>query len=132
MKLGKWYLNMETHTGICNSYILQQTEMKTFHWLNHRHQWINCTLLWRRQLLLSQIFVFVPLCSNGDVVDARCWESIWGIDLSMLWRQCQSVSTELLSALWVLLFEIGRAHVWTPVTCQNLVCRLLLEKKKKK
>ena len=26
--------------------------------------------------------------------------------------------------------EIGRAHVWTPVTCQNLVCRLLLEKKK--
>ena len=28
--------------------------------------------------------------------------------------------------------EIGRAHVWTPVTCQNLVCRLLLEKKKKK
>ena len=28
--------------------------------------------------------------------------------------------------------QIGRAHVWTPVTCQNLVCRLLLEKKKKK
>ena len=28
--------------------------------------------------------------------------------------------------------KIGRAHVWTPVTCQNLVCRLLLEKKNKK
>ena len=28
--------------------------------------------------------------------------------------------------------EIGRAHVWTPVTVNNLVCRLLLEKKKKK
>ena len=27
--------------------------------------------------------------------------------------------------------EIGRAHVWTPVTVNNLVCRLLLEKKKK-
>src|SRR5210317_1587767 len=26
--------------------------------------------------------------------------------------------------------EIGRAHVWTPVTFRNLVCRLLLEKKK--
>ena len=26
--------------------------------------------------------------------------------------------------------EIGRAHVCTPVTCSNLVCRLLLEKKK--
>ncbi len=26
--------------------------------------------------------------------------------------------------------EIGRAHVWTPVTMSNLVCRLLLEKKK--
>ena len=25
-------------------------------------------------------------------------------------------------------FEIGRAHVWTPVTENNLVCRLLLEK----
>ena len=25
--------------------------------------------------------------------------------------------------------KIGRAHVWTPVTCQTLVCRLLLEKK---
>ena len=28
--------------------------------------------------------------------------------------------------------EIGRAHVWTPVTFLYLVCRLLLEKKKKK
>ena len=27
--------------------------------------------------------------------------------------------------------EIGRAHVWTPVTWNDLVCRLLLEKKKK-
>src|ERR1051325_7703874 len=25
--------------------------------------------------------------------------------------------------------QIGRAHVWTPVTVRNLVCRLLLEKK---
>ena len=28
--------------------------------------------------------------------------------------------------------QIGRAHVWTPVTFLYLVCRLLLEKKKKK
>src|SRR3546814_1159305 len=26
--------------------------------------------------------------------------------------------------------QIGRAHVWTPVTNAHLVCRLLLEKKK--
>src|SRR3546814_10756559 len=26
--------------------------------------------------------------------------------------------------------EIGRAHVWTPVTNAHLVCRLLLEQKK--
>src|SRR3546814_1134075 len=26
--------------------------------------------------------------------------------------------------------EIGRAHVWTPVTNAHLVCRLMLEKKK--
>ena len=29
-------------------------------------------------------------------------------------------------------WKIGRAHVWTPVTWNDLVCRLLLEKKKKK
>src|SRR3546814_4273420 len=28
--------------------------------------------------------------------------------------------------------EIGRAHVWTPVTNAQLVCRLLLEKKNKR
>src|SRR3546814_6387435 len=40
--------------------------------------------------------------------------------------------------LWVLhsptfealIEEIGRAHVWTPVTNETIVCRLLLEKKK--
>src|SRR3546814_3147635 len=31
-----------------------------------------------------------------------------------------------------LLAQIGRAHVWTPVTNAHLVCRLLLEKKKNK
>src|SRR3546814_10823725 len=30
-----------------------------------------------------------------------------------------------------LFVEIGRAHVWTPVTNAPLVCRLLLEKKRK-
>src|SRR3546814_15487582 len=35
--------------------------------------------------------------------------------------------------LWIFLaMEIGRAHVSTPVTNAHLVCRLLLEKKKKK
>src|SRR3546814_6851962 len=28
--------------------------------------------------------------------------------------------------------QIGRAHVWTPVTNAHLVCRLLLEKKKER
>src|SRR3546814_7970271 len=28
-----------------------------------------------------------------------------------------------------LMYEIGRAHVWTPVTNAQLVCRLLLKKK---
>src|SRR3546814_3560543 len=30
----------------------------------------------------------------------------------------------------VVSMQIGRAHVWTPVTNAHLVCRLLLEKKK--
>src|SRR3546814_7036455 len=29
------------------------------------------------------------------------------------------------------ILQIGRAHVWTPVTNAHLVCRLLLEKKNK-
>src|SRR3546814_10187710 len=36
-------------------------------------------------------------------------------------RQVQTVPGEVT--------EIGRAHVWTPVTNAHLVCRLLLEKK---
>ena len=44
---------------------------------------------------------------------------------------------ELLKTCWmsgkgIKEFEIGRAHVWTPVTWPYLVCRLLLEKKKNK
>src|SRR3546814_3050748 len=38
---------------------------------------------------------------------------------------CDALMARLLS------FKIGRAHVWTPVTNAPLVCRLLLEKKKK-
>ena len=34
------------------------------------------------------------------------------------------------SQLGLFIDQIGRAHVWTPVTPENLVCRLLLEKKK--
>ena len=32
-------------------------------------------------------------------------------------------------SLWITWLQIGRAHVWTPVTSAHLVCRLLLEKK---
>ena len=37
----------------------------------------------------------------------------------------------LLARIVSQLSKIGRAHVWTPVTSLDLVCRLLLEKKKK-
>ena len=33
-------------------------------------------------------------------------------------------------SLMRMIYKIGRAHVWTPVTWNDLVCRLLLEKKK--
>ena len=36
----------------------------------------------------------------------------------------------VLVAIGIVWGEIGRAHVWTPVTFLYLVCRLLLEKKK--
>src|SRR3546814_1117559 len=35
-----------------------------------------------------------------------------------------------LGSLYVGSTQIGRAHVWTPVTNAHLVCRLLLDKKK--
>ena len=44
--------------------------------------------------------------------------------ISDLYELKQSLLHQLSSS------EIGRAHVWTPVTWNDLVCRLLLEKKK--
>src|SRR3546814_6838764 len=43
-------------------------------------------------------------------------------DRAMLWRKRVRQSAFAV--------EIGRAHVWTPVTNAHLVCRLLLENKK--
>ena len=37
----------------------------------------------------------------------------------------------IVNSMVIVIPEIGRAHVWTPVTVPYLVCRLLLEKKKK-
>src|SRR6056300_1412837 len=53
-----------------------------------------------------------------------------------LFRAKQKTAYEISECDWSsdvcrILLEIGRAHVRTPVTFRNLVCRLLLEKKKK-
>src|SRR3546814_5983793 len=44
------------------------------------------------------------------------------------WKTAIGVSTYAVAR--TLPSQIGRAHVWTPVTNAHLVCRLLLEKKK--
>ena len=55
---------------------------------------------------------------NGSHVNAYQW-------MTVVYRNA-SISSH------VKIIQIGRAHVWTPVTSAHLVCRLLLEKKKKK
>ena len=75
---------------------------------------------------------------SSDCTDCMLrWCKLW--EEYQVWRSCQSYKPiieriEMLLNNWWSFYkiEIGRAHVWTPVTCQNLVCRLLLEKKKKK
>src|SRR3546814_1768940 len=55
---------------------------------------------------------------------------IWSSTSRWLVSACATV-TAVRSAATVVVEEIGRAHVWTPVTNAHLVCRLLLEKKQK-
>ena len=55
--------------------------------------------------------------------------SEWKVEpFKKLWEDCE----DDLKYHAMTIFKIGRAHVWTPVTVNNLVCRLLLEKKKKR
>ena len=59
------------------------------------------------------------------------WAAFY-LDLTYFILRALPGQPHFLSQPDVLLFwEIGRAHVWTPVTRPDLVCRLLLEKKKK-
>ena len=58
--------------------------------------------------------------------------NIRGGYIQLIWRRegCE-VNILLFEALIAMRKQIGRAHVWTPVTWNDLVCRLLLEKKNK-
>src|SRR6056300_865524 len=54
----------------------------------------------------------------------------WVTNFSMKIRSSPNEFAASFFQVWNPSREIGRAHVWTPVTFRNLVCRLLLEKKK--
>ena len=81
-------------------------------------------------------------------LSSHLWDQ-YCFDFSMSWKKLlrypSSSNMVLQSYIWVWIYEesciilpvngqflkeIGRAHVWTPVTSAHLVCRLLLEKKK--
>ena len=81
-------------------------------YIDQHHPRVHCTpsqMVWCRQLLLSQIFLFAPLCSHRNGQDGRRWETKLGIDLSILWRQCQSFSIYpySLHSFWVLVLIWG-------------------------
>src|SRR3546814_10245891 len=77
-----------------------------------------------------------PVASAGDPSDS-CVTSTWMPVLTVAVQVALPRSRQLLrsapvkSELDPLRRQIGRAHVRTPVTNAHLVCRLLLEKKKK-
>src|SRR3546814_4671763 len=69
--------------------------------------------------------------SLGFLELALAFKFLSNVDLAYHWGL---LDREVFLAIWIVifgLFEIGRAHVRTPVTNAHLVCRLLLEKKNK-
>src|SRR3546814_8328172 len=74
----------------------------------HRHQFLQVTRRGRARGV-----------SNGDVV-CRAEPALEAIE---------ALAQHADDHLFLARIEIGRAHVWTPVTNAHLVCRLLLEKK---
>src|SRR3546814_7404512 len=74
--------------------------------------------------------------SGGPMISARSGRSPSGIGgrsgaAIVPARQLDGGTQPMQRCAGIALAEIGRAHVWTPVTNAHLVCRLLLEKKKK-
>src|SRR3546814_8471413 len=100
-----------------------------------------------RALCVFTVLVFVFLLAPIAVIvveafDASDYMAFPPRQLSLRWfhaffqnaefMSALKVSTQIgLSAAAISTLKIGRAHVCTPVTNAHLVCRLLLEKKKK-
>ena len=88
-----------------------------------------------RVLLISNgpLSVSIPASYSDLAITKRWyeWYMSWPLNFSYLFILQFHLELILFSSVQVwMLREIGRAHVWTPVTRPDLVCRLLLEKKK--
>src|SRR3546814_2130061 len=70
--------------------------------------------------------------AGGQVsLDSNLRLSLWPVARARaILREALAMADLFLPSLDDLRHQIGRAHVWTPVTNAHLVCRLLLEKKK--
>ena len=78
---------------------------------------------------------FYPVCrACGNAVSVGCWSYRGKDDKYVCQLRLLADRRDRIRRGWgwACSGEIGRAHVWTPVTLIYLVCRLLLEKKKKK
>ena len=92
---------------------------------SHMHG-VLFTLTLMRQVLLSPIVRSVRLSAHQTV--AQCNPTVmFGCKLITGLTRRKTIDFVVSDSP----FKIGRAHVWTPVTVNNIVCRLLLAKKKR-
>src|SRR3546814_8817663 len=79
------------------------------------------------QLAVGSSVSFAASAAGGTVKNFKKWRDA-DPDFSSDWEEALEEGTDFLADA----AKIGRAHVCTPVTKAQLVCRLMLEKKTKR
>src|SRR3546814_9809174 len=86
----------------------------------------------RNHVELNQLLKLAGVCDSGGAGKALVASGAVRVDGAVEMRKTCKIRAGQRVEVGEVRIEIGRAHVWTPVTNAHLVCRLLLEKKKKK
>src|SRR3546814_6497185 len=125
----------------------RSTISMTLHSMLARHSRIRgapiCLALTGVRANRSNLSTFLPeqvpiatAVSIMSTVGIAITHSLLSTSARSLWFQGPVVTAKvaetsitMLPVIVITLFQIGRAHVWTPVTNAHTVCRFLLEKK---